>query len=732
MLLFPLLLPWPLLVLYHFALFRCRRIFRHCTIHSTRAMRCTLHTLSWLSSRKPREICEPPPHRRRSTKKTKANRKLPNAFVRLSRHETRYFFFTRILFPVSLDLSVHEEPPSSSSTTPLSAVSIPVASLHPRLQHERKNNRRCAIKGHPPLITRARMLLTLLLFSSLAINGTYAIPGSNFAILTGEASRDTTRQMGHVQTAIEQCADGIPIALAGNSPKKEKQINNGPHCLVADTDSIDFVLDTGANRIIVNDMKLLTDFSLSKGTVKGINGDAVSTSGKGKLQMPLKSNEGYVDNLHVEAIFVSTSPYNLLPPQLLLEELQKAGYTTNYAKHSTSVYKFQYKKNDKVRTLDVPINPNKLFYMRTNEGYRRFFARAACYCSEFEQFAGSTHVIEPDDDEDELPREHQETDLPREPPREHQAPGLPREPPRNQITPEPPREQPHTRTLQQNAQGQPNVIPFSDQDFENYTRTEPTTVHFPEAYERASLPPQDANLIQEQRRKARFMEIHEKLGHISYPKMKLLSKAGLIPRDLQYVDPPTCPGCAYAKAHRKRSNKKIGNRRPIKPATAPGQVVSVDQLVSPTPGFVPIHRGRPTKKRYIGATIFVDHFSGFSYVHLLTEMNAQTTVESKQAFERVAESHGVSIRHYHCDNGLFDTKLFKESIAKANQGISFCGVNAHHQNGKAEAMIKVLSTGARSSLLHAAHRWPKAINASLWPSAMKHYNNLRNALRRLL
>ena len=58
--------------------------------------------------------------------------------------------------------------------------------------------------------------------------------------------------------------------------------------------------------------------------------------------------------------------------------------------------------------------------------------------------------------------------------------------------------------------------------------------------------------------------------------------------------------------------------------------------------------------------------------------------------------------------------------------MSFCGVNAHHQNGKAERRIRDITENARTSLLHAAHRWPKAIHPSLWPAALKNYVNLRN------
>ena len=177
-----------------------------------------------------------------------------------------------------------------------------------------------------------------------------------------------------------------------------------------------------------------------------------------------------------------------------------------------------------------------------------------------------------------------------------------------------------------------------------------------------------------------------------------MAKCNLIPKDLSTVDPPTCPGCAYGKAHRRPwRHKGIANLKSIRPAIIPGQCVSIDQLVSPTPGFVPTHRGKPTLKRYIGATVFADHFSDYTYIHLMVEMNAKTTVETKEAFERVAEEHKVKIQHYHCDNGLFDTILFKSSIAKAHQSIIFCGVNAHHQNGRLNAVLRILLLGKPTS-----------------------------------
>ena len=109
-------------------------------------------------------------------------------------------------------------------------------------------------------------------------------------------------------------------------------------------------------------------------------------------------------------------------------------------------------------------------------------------------------------------------------------------------------------------------------------------------------------------------------------------------------------------------------------------------------------------------------------------MDSISTIEAKKSFERICHSYNVVVKHYHCGYGLFDTKAFKTSVEQAHQSITFCGVNSHHQNWKAERLIKDVTTGAMTALLHSAHRWPKAIHPSLCHCALKHYINLRNKL----
>ena len=64
---------------------------------------------------------------------------------------------------------------------------------------------------------------------------------------------------------------------------------------------------------------------------------------------------------------------------------------------------------------------------------------------------------------------------------------------------------------------------------------------------------------------------------------------------------------------------------------------------------------------------------------------------------------------------------------KQNQALTFAGVGAHHQNGKAEKRIRDLQDMTRTILVHANRRWPKAITVALWPYALRHANSCINA-----
>jgi hypothetical protein len=127
------------------------------------------------------------------------------------------------------------------------------------------------------------------------------------------------------------------------------------------------------------------------------------------------------------------------------------------------------------------------------------------------------------------------------------------------------------------------------------------------------------------------------------------------------------------------------------------------------------------------ATVFVDHFTNMSYVHLQTSTNAVETLEAKTEFEKFALTCGVLIKHYHADNGRFAESVWKEDVQKKGQQLTFSGVGAHHQNGRAEKRIRDLQDLARTSLIHAHRRWPDAIDSRLWPYAIRHANHALNS-----
>ena len=158
-------------------------------------------------------------------------------------------------------------------------------------------------------------------------------------------------------------------------------------------------------------------------------------------------------------------------------------------------------------------------------------------------------------------------------------------------------------------------------------------------------------------KQAELMHWHYCLGHLLFPKLKALAKIGEIPKHLANVLPPVCAGCAFG-AMTRVPRKNGETTRTVFKATKPGQFVSVDQMISTQVGFYAQLKGSLTKQRYRGATVFVDHFSGYKYVHLMTHLSSEETVAAKHAFERHASELGVTILHYHADSGRFCGNAF--------------------------------------------------------------------------
>lgn len=623
------------------------------------------------------------------------------------------------LFPVSIHDAIITS--SFSNNVSLSSVRIPIHLCMPEVQktHKTKRCQSKLLKRH----SLCTLLLGLFTFSSKH-QQVYSLPGSSH-LLVPEKSLDSNRQQSLADTAVTNAVNSAvpPTGTSNHAPtiidqdpvttKTDSSLSNLPFCFLCDTDSIPHLADTGANRIILNNPRMVTNFKAADGGVKGIDGALVPIAGVGKYDFPLRSDKGVKHNISVPVVCVPSSPFCLFPPQLLHKLMQEEGFDVRQFKHDDKKYILEYRPpNEKSwHKMTIPVDQKGMFTHWGNPGYTRFLGLASTYDSSWVNYPGHAYFIKNNSRSNCSNHSSISTEL---------QPGQMREPFTNHKPPDD--KIPSSGSTTTQTEGAVRGADPNDHEV-----SEPIRVGFDQAP--SIIPPDDPAIRSVQNKQHRLSVLHERYGHLSFPKLQLMARSGLIPRELANVEPPTCPGCAYGKAHRKPwRTKGARNRHPIKPATYPGQTVSVDQLISPTPGFVPTHRGKPTTTRYIGATVFVDHFTDFTYVHLMSEMNAEATVDAKRAFERVCAKHGVVVRHYHADNGLFDTQKFKLSVEQAGQSLTFCGVNAHHQNGKAERRIKDVTEGARTALLHAVHRWPKAIDASLWPAALKNYVNLRNSL----
>ena len=151
---------------------------------------------------------------------------------------------------------------------------------------------------------------------------------------------------------------------------------------------------------------------------------------------------------------------------------------------------------------------------------------------------------------------------------------------------------------------------------------------------------------------AKLMRRHHRLGHLSFAKLKKLAILGEIPKQLAKVKPPVCAGCLFGAMTKVPWRGKEGaSDHTVFEAIAPGQIVSVDLMISTQVGFIAQFKGALTKKRYTAATVFTDHYSRLQYIHLMTRLSSQETIDTKRAFKHFADQHGVKILYYHCNNG---------------------------------------------------------------------------------
>ena len=64
--------------------------------------------------------------------------------------------------------------------------------------------------------------------------------------------------------------------------------------------------------------------------------------------------------------------------------------------------------------------------------------------------------------------------------------------------------------------------------------------------------------------------------------------------------------------------------------TRPGDMNSIDQMVSAQPGIIPQVTGDLTHARFLAETVFMDHYSDYCYTHLMKGTSAEENLKEKE------------------------------------------------------------------------------------------------------
>ena len=140
---------------------------------------------------------------------------------------------------------------------------------------------------------------------------TCILPGTNH-VLTQEESLNLPRKRNIVQTVInntirshpsaptvpiekvsptkylcryKKCSSAFCNSASGNSATVNPDTSNPntdilqtPHSFIDNTDSVEICMENGANRVIVNDNTLLTNFIVNEGKAKGVGAKSTTVT----------------------------------------------------------------------------------------------------------------------------------------------------------------------------------------------------------------------------------------------------------------------------------------------------------------------------------------------------------------------------------------------------------------------------------------------------------------------
>lgn len=466
-----------------------------------------------------------------------------------------------------------------------------------------------------------------------------------------------------------------------------------------DTDSTLVGIDTQCSRSICNDASMMRNTRACNVRIRGIGGIIVRATVQGDWILPITSNDGQVTiQVIPNTVLCERAGKALLSPQHFFQKYfpgsqgRLKGREITTAESTTLIYGNQgeYKCTVPITkdNANVPVFHTKASLQTLHSFMATHMAThkdeiETILCHESTSYSGQQTLPIVSDDKESV---SDTSDAP----------------------------DPHSNGNDNQNTLDPELNPQDDNINDLAIGMEPPTIRIQPTDHQPSTPT------------AELLQYHYCLNHCSFRKLQIMAKLRLIPSHLANVHQPVCPACKFGK-HTRTPWRTKAKPHTLKKATAPGEVVSVDMMESRMQGFIAQLKGKLTTARYVGAVVFVDHFSKYCHVELIRDFTSASTVAACQAFEAKAQDMGVQIKHYHCDNGRFVDNAFKNHcLGRIN--LDYCAVNAHHQNGIVKGYIRKLSDGARTSLWHAILPWPKVVILQLWPYALCQEALLHNSV----
>ena len=113
-----------------------------------------------------------------------------------------------------------------------------------------------------------------------------------------------------------------------------------------------------------------------------------------------------------------------------------------------------------------------------------------------------------------------------------------------------------------------------------------------------------------------LLKWHQWIGHTNVWLIIQFTRLGLIPSNLttireEYI--PRCSACCFIKQNCTYPNIDGSGLGIADEHDQPWMCISINQVEFPQDGLIPFLKGKETSRKYHVGTIFIDHFSKFTY-----------------------------------------------------------------------------------------------------------------------